>query len=509
MEGKVAMAINSLISKMTIAEKVGQLVQVGFTGVELNSEITDLINNYHIGGIIYFRRNLKSQAQVKDLSEKLQQLALRKSPPLFIAVDEEGGTVVRLSDGVHFPGAMALGATKDLKLIEQVAQAKGQELKAVGINFNLAPVLDVNNNDANPVIGVRAFSDKPQEVAKFGVAFMRGLQKAGIISCGKHFPGHGDTALDSHDIMPVIKHDLPHLRIGELIPFKAAIAQGLDSIMTAHIYFKALAEEKNLPATLSQSILTGLLRNEMNFKGLIITDCMEMKAISGNFDLTAASVKAILAGSDQILISHTYSEQKKALTAIKNAVLQGQISEKRIDESLKRILNLKVQRIGTKLKSNYTPEYSRQNSEKLAKIVAEKGISAVGNYQKLLPWPKDKEINLIEFANQKRTAVESQADETTLLAEKLMQKGYQITQVGSGKVVVLKNASFDSAQQKFITNLKEKVLFLIMGNPYDLKLLSPDAIALICYDHSPYSIDALISGITGEIAINNQLSIEL
>jgi beta-N-acetylhexosaminidase len=339
--------IDYKLKNMTLEEKVGQLFQVGFHSKTTDAEIKDLIENYHIGGVIYFSRNIENLEQTATLSKNLQELALNSSAgiPLFISIDQEGGKVRRIKDLTYFPANIEIGATGDKELSRKIAAATAKELKEVGINVNLAPVLDVNNNPANPVIGVRSFGSDPELVAAMGVAYIEGLQYAGIIATAKHFPGHGDTATDSHFDLPVINHSRERLEQIEIYPFKKAIEAGVDSIMAAHIYFPNIELEAGMPATLSKSVLNDLLREELNFEGVIITDDMEMNAITNFFGTAAAAVKTIEAGSDIVLISHSYDKQKKAIEAVIKAVENGRISEKRIEESLKRIIKLKGKRI--------------------------------------------------------------------------------------------------------------------------------------------------------------------
>jgi beta-N-acetylhexosaminidase len=217
------------------------------------------------------------------------------------------------------------------------------ELRSMGINMNFAPVLDVNNNANNPVIGVRSFGESAEKVADFGAASIAGFQNAGIAATAKHFPGHGDTDTDSHLDLPVITHDRARVNQVELAPFRAAIAEGVDAMMSAHIYFPALEPER-LPVTLSHSVLSGLLRKELGYEGMILTDCMEMKAIATHYGTVDAAVMAVEAGADMVLISHTAQLQVEAFEALMNAVKSGRISERRIDESVRRLLTYKMKR---------------------------------------------------------------------------------------------------------------------------------------------------------------------
>ena len=339
--------IDYKLKNMSLAEKVGQLFQVGFHSKTIDKEIGNLIKNYHIGGVIYFSRNIENLEQTSILSKNLQELALNNGAgiPLFISVDQEGGKVRRIKDLTYFPANIEIGATGDKELSRKAAAVTGKELKELGINVNLAPVLDVNNNPSNPVIGSRSFGSDPELVAEMGVAYIGGLQRQGIVATAKHFPGHGDTAADSHFDLPVINHDRERLDQIELYPFKRAIEAGVDSIMVAHIYFSDIEPEAGMPATLSKAVLNNLLREELNFEGVIITDDLEMGAITNFFGTAAAAVKTIEAGSDIVLISHNYDKQKKAIEAVIAAVENGRISEERIEESLRRIIKLKGKRI--------------------------------------------------------------------------------------------------------------------------------------------------------------------
>src|SRR2546421_1603108 len=266
---------------MTLEEQIGQVLMVGFLGDTPSQEIIDLIQRYHIGNIILFSRNVRDARQVFELTQRLQRCAKEAGQhyPLLIAIDQENGLVQRLGEAVTvFPGNMALGAIGSEQIAYEVALATGRELKALGINMNLAPVVDVNNNPANPVIGVRSFGEDPQQVARLGAAMVRGYHDAGILTCLKHFPGHGDTAVDSHLALPTIPYPLERLEALELLPFRSGIEAGAESVMIAHVSFPALTQQNMLPATLSSPIVQGLLRGKLGFNGAILSDCMEMKA---------------------------------------------------------------------------------------------------------------------------------------------------------------------------------------------------------------------------------------
>ncbi len=328
---------------MNLEQKIGQLLMVGFKGLSPSREIKELITKYHIGGVILFERNIKSPLQIAELCQELQSLS--PETPLFIAIDQEGGkNFSRLKNPfTRFPGNRGLGQcfleTKSIKLAYQFGEITAKELSAVGINFNLAPVLDVNTNPKNPIIGKRAFGEDPHLVSELGLAVIAGLQDNKVIACGKHFPGHGDTIVDSHKELPIIDHDLERLRKVELRPFEHAIKNGLKTVMTAHVLYSKLDDK--FPATLSRRIIDGLLREELGFKGLVLTDDLEMGAIANSFEIGEATAKAVKAGINILLISHHPDKQKRAFEAIATAVKKGEISQEMIDFSWKWIIDLK------------------------------------------------------------------------------------------------------------------------------------------------------------------------
>jgi beta-N-acetylhexosaminidase len=330
---------------MTLEEQIGQLLVVGFDGTTPSAELIHLIQYYSVGSVILFTRNVKSTDQVQELTNSLQQLARAAGQryPLIINIDQENGMVQRLGNHVTlFPGNMALGAIDSAKIAYEVARATGEELRALGINMNLAPVVDVNNNPANPVIGVRSFGENPQSVSLLANAMIQGYHEAGIITSLKHFPGHGDTSVDSHFALPIIPHDMQRLEEIELVPFKNAIAAGADSVMIAHLYLPKLMREVMLPSSVSPEIMTDLLRVKMGFDGLIITDCLEMKAVADTIGTEQAAVMAIRAGADLALISHHYNRQVGASEAIKAALRDGTLTPERVRQSAERVLGLKA-----------------------------------------------------------------------------------------------------------------------------------------------------------------------
>jgi beta-N-acetylhexosaminidase len=354
-KGKRYDVIGKAIAGMTLEEKVGQMMMPDFrkwNGTDVTSmlpEIEALVKKYHIGGVILFRENVVDTAQTVRLVHDYQQAAEKFG--LLVTIDQEGGIVTRLQQGTDTPGNMALGAARSKELAYQVGSVIGRELAALGINTNFAPVMDVNNNPDNPVIGVRSFGEDPQLVADLGAAYIKGLQQNGIAATAKHFPGHGDTAVDSHLGLPEVPHDKERLMKVELHPFKQAMETGVDAIMTAHVTFPKIDDTKAisrkdgteiaLPATLSPKVITGLIRDELGFDGVVSTDAMNMQAIADHFGPVDAAIRAVQAGVDIVLMPIGLEE---VTNGVLQAVREGKISEKRIDQSVRRIFTLKVKR---------------------------------------------------------------------------------------------------------------------------------------------------------------------
>ncbi|MFQ5779815.1 MAG: beta-N-acetylhexosaminidase [Nitrospiria bacterium] len=323
---------------MKLASKVGQLLMAGFDGTTPSKEIRDLIKRHHIGGVILFSRNIKNPTQCARLTEALQKLS--SDAPLLIAVDQEGGRVSRLPPPfTQFPSARTVGQCDSISLTYSCAEAIAKELLTVGINTNFAPVLDVDTNPKNPIIGDRSFGKSPTIVSKHGLAMTVGMLDQKVIACGKHFPGHGDTAADSHETLPQIDHPVSRLADLELKPFIHVVENRIPCMMTAHVRYRHFDER--LPASLSKRIVGELLRKTIRFEGVVVTDDLEMGGITGNFSVPHAAVKAIQAGADLILVCHSPEQQTAVLEALVHAVEKGTLSEARLNESLSRLLALK------------------------------------------------------------------------------------------------------------------------------------------------------------------------
>ncbi|WP_241156862.1 glycoside hydrolase family 3 protein [Bacillus sp. FJAT-42376] len=395
-------AAEQITDGMSLEEKVGQMLMPDFrnwqkqgeskmTGLtEMNDEVGSIIEKYHLGGVILFAENVVDTEQTVRLADGLQKAG--KKIPLFITIDQEGGIVTRLQSGTNLPGNMALGAGRSLKNAYNTGLIAGKELHSLGINVNFAPSLDVNNNPGNPVIGVRSFSSSPELVASLGLQTIKGLQDQNMAATAKHFPGHGDTAVDSHYGLPMVTHDKERLKKVELYPFQKAIDADVDMIITAHVQFPAIddttykskkdGQQIMVPATLSRKVLTDLLRDEMGFKGVAVTDALNMKAIAENFGQKEAVILAIKSGVDIALMPApvTSKATEKNLTEVFNGVVEavksGEIPMREIDDSVERIIELKIKR------GIYQPDGNVSQEPLEAKIAeAKKTVGSMKHYR--------------------------------------------------------------------------------------------------------------------------------
>lgn len=363
----VTQRVDAQLEQMTLEQKVGQMIMPDFrlwNGVnhtQLAPEVGRIIDRFDLGGVILFAENVSETEQTTKLVHDLQKV-VEQDPsndiPLFVTIDQEGGIVTRLGTGTNLPGNMALGATRSPAYAEAAGGIIGSELHALGINVNFGPVLDVNNNPGNPVIGVRSFSSDPNLVGELGSAMTQGIQQQGVAATAKHFPGHGDTAVDSHYGLPVVDKSLAELKQLELIPFKRAIDEGIDMVMTGHIGMPQIEDEVveskqgtfPLPATLSDDVITGVLRNELGYQGLVVTDALNMQAIADNFTESEAVIKTFKAGVDIALMptilrsANDVTKLESIFDDVIEAVESGDLKEADIDRSVERILTLKATR---------------------------------------------------------------------------------------------------------------------------------------------------------------------
>jgi beta-N-acetylhexosaminidase len=322
------------VSPSGVRRQIGQLLVAGFNGTQLPSELRSLAREFSLGGVILFARNIAEPEQVAELAHEASRLV--PDVPCWVSIDQEGGRVARLKKPfTEWPPMATLGRSGDVTLAERFAKALASELKAVGVTLDYAPVLDVHTNPKNPVIGDRSLSDTAKTVAEMGAAIVRTLQAEGMAACGKHFPGHGDTSTDSHHELPLVEHPPERLRETEFLPFRAAIDANVATIMTAHVFVPSLDEQR--PATLSRHVVTDILRRELRYEGVILSDDLEMKAIASQYAVPQAAVMAIEAGCDGVLIcSGAHDTQAAALEALVHAVEEERLPWSRVEDALKR-----------------------------------------------------------------------------------------------------------------------------------------------------------------------------
>ena len=431
--------ILKMISEMTTQEKLAQMMIVALrsdlsnekTATEIDRDYAEMLTKYDFGGILLFAGNVVDPAQTVTLIRDSQEAAMKSAGgiPMFICVDQEGGSVNRVPFGTTGSGNMALAATGDTSLTEESAKMLGDEIRALGFNMDFAPVSDVNSNPANPIIGVRSFSDDPELVAEHVTAFIKGMDSAKISTALKHFPGHGNVGEDSHTHLPCSDFSLEEIKACDLIPFQAGIDAGSDMIMTAHIQFPKIekktyvsiqdGEEITLPATLSRTIITGLLREQMGYNGIVITDAMEMDAIAAHFDPLDAAVMAINADVDILLCPvelykdgeiNTFPDVDKYMEGLLASVEAGDIREEELDNSVYRILKLKKERdlqvpseqqiaqaaeaVGTS--ANHKREWE----------IAQAGMTLLKNEGGALPLDKEQSVLILYPAEKRGPSVE-------------------------------------------------------------------------------------------------------
>lgn len=494
--------IDNAIDGMTLKEKIGQMLMPDFRTwngenvTKMLPEIEQLIQEYHLGGVILFRENVVTTEQTARLVAAYQEAAEKYG--LLMTIDQEGGIVTRLQSGTDMPGNMALGAARSPEIAQNVAQVIGEELNALGINMNLAPVLDVNNNPDNPVIGVRSFGESPELVAELGIAYTKGLQNSGVAATAKHFPGHGDTAVDSHLGLPEVPHEKERLLEVELFPFQKAMEADIDAIMTAHVTFPKIDDTKvisqkdgteiSLPATLSHKVLTGLMREEMGFDGVIITDALNMKAIADHFGPVDTVIRSVKAGTDIILMPVGLEEVADGL---REAVETGEISEERIEESVRRILTLKIERGIVKhenslpiddIVANAKVVVGSEDHKQVEAEAASRSITLVKN-DNALPFNFSNEEKIVVIGNtyieSLYHSVTSYHENTELIKASEPLNNDQLVQVKDASAVVVGTYTFDvngrdpnSTQMQMVNQLIEQVDAPVIGvglrNPYDI-----------------------------------------
>jgi beta-glucosidase-like glycosyl hydrolase/CubicO group peptidase (beta-lactamase class C family) len=387
--------VDSVFRTLTPEQRIAQLfiVRANFSGKPYNSQIRNYIREYNIGGVAFFRGDPVSQARITN---EWQELA---KTPLFIAIDAEWGLGMRLGNTISYPFQMALGAIHDDSLIYEMGKAIAIQCKRMGIHINFAPVVDVNSNATNPIIGMRSFGEDKKAVARKAIAYMKGMQYQGLVTTAKHFPGHGDTGTDSHLTLPIIQHDKVRLDTLELYPFKQLIENGVDGVMVAHLYIPAYEKNTYLASTLSPFIVDSLLRDRLNFKGLIFTDALDMKGVTKHHKPGDIEISALKAGNDILLLPQ---DVPVAINSIKKAIRQGTISQSSIDQKCKKVLHYKFRAGLNHFKpveiENLTDDLHNPNDELLKRRLFEESITLVKNDNSIVPVKELDTLNIVSVS---------------------------------------------------------------------------------------------------------------
>jgi len=522
--------VDSVFRKMTPEERIGQLIFVAaFSGRGIKEEvkITDLIRKYHIGGLIFFKGTPEKQASLTNFYQSQSKI------PLMIAMDAEWGLRMRLKHTMHFPYQMALGAIQNDSLIYEMGREIGRELRRIGVQMNLAPVVDINNNPKNPVIGFRSFGMNKRNVAEKGIAYMKGLQDAGVIATAKHFPGHGDTGKDSHKTLPVVPFSVQRLDTLELYPFKKMIDAGVGAVMTAHLYVPALDSTPHLASSLSKPIVTGLLKDKLGFKGLVITDALNMRGVTKYFPPGVVEVKALQAGNNILEFTENVP---LTIRSIKKALAQGKLTWQQINRSCRKILAAKYwaglnhyQPVDT---VNLRKDLNTPGAEVLDRELLKSSLTVLQNHDSVIPvnFIKNRKIASISIGDSVATPfqkmldnyteidhyywVKSDASKDSALISKL--KNYNLVIVGLDEKSPFptRNFGLSSEMVGFFNELMKNHnnLVAVFGNPFSLNELTKINQAkglLVTYRDGKLAQELAAQLIFGAIGAHGKLPVQL
>ena len=525
------------LRSMTLREKIAQMIITYSDGYSLSENsaeyqrLSNLIVNEKVGGVIFFKGNAVQEA---ELINSLQSIS---ETPLLMSADFERGTNMRLDDGSLFPSNMALGATRNTDLAYQMGLQIAKECRAIGIGQNYAPVVDINNNSDNPIINVRSYGEDPELVSMMGDAFIKGMQDGNVIATAKHFPGHGDTDIDSHSDLPVLNFDRSRLDNLELIPFKNAIKNNVMSVMIAHLSLPSLDNESNVPASLSKNIINGLLIDEMNFKGLVVTDALNMAGVVKHFSAEEVALRCVNAGVDLILMPQGESV---TISAIENAVNSGTLSEEQINNSLRKILNakewLKLNEYKISDVNKVSQVVNSDEAKKISRQIADESLTLVKNDGNIVPFNNASEQScLIVSLNNGNEKANSDyfLNRFTDLNKFKSFSYYDLTgNINGINDVVADAANYDviivpiyakvkiktgtvglpESQISLINSLTasgKKVVVVSFGNPYLIQGF-PDVSSYICaYADAGTSIDAAIDSFYGTIKFKGKLPVSI
>jgi len=510
---------------LSLEEKIGQMLVVGFHGHEPPQHILDWLREGRVGGVILFARNIDTPEQVAELTKALHEAARR---PILVAIDQEGGVVARLRGGfTESPGAMALGAADDPGLTEEVSAVLATEMRALGINWNLAPAIDLTHNIHNPSVGVRSLGSDPQHVKRHALAQVRGFQNAGVAATAKHFPGKANTPVDPHVELPVIEGPLDDMWDTALVPFRAVSDAGVAAVMITHVQFKALEPEH--PSTLSPAIIQGLLRRDIGYTGLVTTDCMEMKAVTDAYGPGESAVLAAKAGANVVLFSHTREHQEAAYDALLDAARTGRLPMEQVDCSVERINEMK-----RRFAADKWPPLSVIRQPKhleTMKRAARAGTVLLRDAPGLLPLGPETLVAVIEFASSLEKEGLEQERETafTILLRKRfpsleavwmdpstptegqLERAERLAEDADTLVLATRNAHLYPAQldsARCLLDRQRKRVLVCLRNPYDAGVLDAGSMVLTLGDATP-SLAAAADALTGAFTPSARLRVPL
>ncbi|HJZ67936.1 MAG TPA: glycoside hydrolase family 3 N-terminal domain-containing protein [Blastocatellia bacterium] len=537
--------VEKALASMTLDEKIGQLIIPATVGMFLSQEseafqqIRRDITEFHVGGYHMLGENnvLHEPADVALLINHLQAMA---KVPLWITADFEGGVGLRYIGATRLPRAMAMGATGNPDLAYQAGRITAEEARALGVQVNFYPVVDVNNNARNPIINIRSFGGDPQLVSRMARAYIRGSQEHGVMATAKHFPGHGDTSTDSHLELPVIDVDRARLNSVELPPFKAAVEEGVGGVMSAHIALPRI-ETENLPATLSPKMLSGVLRDELKFRGVIFTDAMTMRGVAAHYPEGEAAVRAVKAGADIVLFPPSVEQ---AFVALKHAVESGEIKPSRIDESVRRILSAKA-KLGLDRErfvdlDKLDKVLGSTENRRTAQQIIESAITLVRDKRNVLPLKLAREQKVLfitivdnnegwrdgvpgreffaQLAKRHTNSTSVYVSDKTAPAEfALIRKLANFSDViivnGFIRVASYKG-SIDLTEEeisllKNLSAIEKPFAFVLYGSPYLLSFVPELPTYVLAYEYYPAAEEAALKAVLGEIEFKGKLPVEL
>lgn len=508
--------VNQTYNSLSQEEKLGQLFIVALytnKGDDHINQVRNIVHRDKIGGLILMQDDAATEI---NLVNEFQQ---KSKVPLMIGMDAEWGLYQRIAKAHKFPWAMTLGAIQDKELIYEMAAKIAEDCKRMGINWDFAPVVDVNTNPNNPIIGNRSFGSEVSNVTKSALSYANGLQDHHILAAIKHFPGHGDTSTDSHLDLPVVSHDLDRLNKVELAPFKSLMNKGIGGVMVAHLYVPSLEPEKGIPASTSKNIITGLLKEKLNYKGLIITDALNMGAVANKYKPGELDALAFQAGNDIMLFSQGVAEGKKL---IQKAIDNGEISQNRVEESVKKILLTKyflgLNEYIPRNPANINYDLNNDSHRKLVQNLYANALTLLKDEKKLLPLKPE---NTYYYIPLEEAPYQTFADRINIHSNVILKKASEIASIPANSTVIVgfhkdnstayKPYKISAESKKLLAQLEknQNVILNVFGSAYALKdiNLSKASTVLVSYENNEDSMNATADALNGKTKISGRLPV--